>query len=486
MAITTTQLPFDQAIRFFRQKVPIPTDAWNDLWQEQHDAGFMVAGAMHADILGDFAEAIDKALSEGTTLAEFRDDFDNIVERHGWGYNGGRDWRTRIIYQTNIRQAYNAGREAQFADPVLRKSRPFALYKHGDSENPRPHHLAWDGTVLPHDDSWWNTHTPMNGWGCTCKKFAISEDEAKARGFTISDHGPDDGTYEWIDPRTGEVHDIPNGIDPGFAYSPGKTRLSQLNEHLSQKKKALKKRLKQPASKPPNSLWPEDENPVFSTAKGVDRHGLEKVLEALPDQTSVNKLKPFLKAHPVKALFIKATEMNFKTKAAYRITEQVAQFIGESDHLATLASFTTRHPGRTLGFTRVNRDLVMVKVQSNSNFKNVAVADVLDDIENDFKQHKQGQRNFTFGDKESDRGKVFTWAHELGHQLHYYSEGVKPPITDSITTYGGTNHLEWHAEHFVPWLLHRKAMEQWRPDMVKYFDDLVGKATKSTTKSRGM
>ena len=37
------------------------------------------------------------------------------IERHGWSHTGGRDWRSRIIYSTNIATSYAAGREAQIA-----------------------------------------------------------------------------------------------------------------------------------------------------------------------------------------------------------------------------------------------------------------------------------------------------------------------------------------------------------------------------------
>ena len=36
----------------------------------------------------------------------FREDFDAIVARLGWDYNGGRDWRTRVIYETNLNTSY--------------------------------------------------------------------------------------------------------------------------------------------------------------------------------------------------------------------------------------------------------------------------------------------------------------------------------------------------------------------------------------------
>jgi uncharacterized protein with gpF-like domain len=160
-------LPFDEAIDFFQKKINVPTLKWDDLWKGEHAKGFMVAGAYKDDLLGDFRDAVDKAISQGTTLADFRKDFDAIVQRYGWSYHGSRNWRSELIYSTNIRTAYAAGRYQQQMDPDVLAQRPYWLYKHGDSRVPRPEHLAWDGLVLPADDPWWNTHYPPNGWGCT-------------------------------------------------------------------------------------------------------------------------------------------------------------------------------------------------------------------------------------------------------------------------------------------------------------------------------
>lgn len=216
-------LSFAEAIAFFGGKLNIPTERWADVWRQGHDVGFMVAGAAKAQLLEDLRDAVEKIIAEGTTLQQFRKDFDALVARHGWSYKGSRGWRTRVIFDTNLRQAYHAGREAQMAEPELRRRRPYGLYRHGDSTTPRPLHLSWDGLVLPLDDLWWESHTPMNGWGCKCKKFMISEREAQRRGLEVGG-APDDGTYEWTDKVTGEVHEIPRGIDPGFDYRPGATR----------------------------------------------------------------------------------------------------------------------------------------------------------------------------------------------------------------------------------------------------------------------
>lgn len=215
-------LPFDEAIAFFRQKLSIPTARWTDLWKGEHARGFTIAGALREELLEDFRAAIDSALADGTSYAAFLKDFDRIVSTYGWSYNGGRGWRSRVIYQTNIRTAYAAGRWAQMNDPDVLKYRPYRLYRHGDSVKPRQQHLAWDGLVLPADDPWWDTHYTPNGWGCTCKVFALSERDLQRLGKDKPDQAPDDGTYEWVDKQTGELHQIPNGIDPGWDYNVGK------------------------------------------------------------------------------------------------------------------------------------------------------------------------------------------------------------------------------------------------------------------------
>ncbi|SMF85346.1 Phage Mu protein F like protein [Tistlia consotensis] len=214
-------LPFDEAIAYWRQKVPIPTRRWDDLWQGAHTRGFMVAGAMRDDLLADFQVAIGKAIESGSTIEEFRRDFDRIVERYGWTYNGGRGWRTRVIYQTNLDTAYQAGRYAQMTDPDVLSYRPYWRYRHGGSLNPRHQHQAWDGLVLAADDPWWETHYPPNGWGCSCYVEAITKRELQRLGKSGPDQAPDDGTYQYLDKRTGQTIEVPRGIDPGWAYNVG-------------------------------------------------------------------------------------------------------------------------------------------------------------------------------------------------------------------------------------------------------------------------
>lgn len=230
MPVNYGSLSFAAAVDFLRGKGNIPTAAWTDIWQAQHDRAFVVAGAMQADLLDDLRGAVDSAVEAGTTLQQFRKEFDALVKRHGWSYKGGRNWRTRVIYDTNLRQAYNAGRERQMADPELQQQRPYGLYKHSDAvEHPRPEHQAWDNLALPLADPWWETHSPSNGWGCKCKKFMLSERDLQRRGLTVGSAPPLELEEKTVGSRgpSPRTVTVPKGIDPGFGYQPGTDDLEQ-------------------------------------------------------------------------------------------------------------------------------------------------------------------------------------------------------------------------------------------------------------------
>jgi hypothetical protein len=215
-------LPFEEAISYFKQKTRIPTERWSDVWKEAHARGFMVAGAASDALLKDFQDAIQKALSKGTSAGEFRKDFDAIVKRHGWKHTGKPGWRASIIYDTNMANAFAAGRYAQMSEPAVLKHFPYWQYRHTACANPRLMHLSWDGMTLRADDPWWDEHYPPNGWRCGCRVASVSREGLARMGKRDPDTAPPRETREWIDPKTGEIHRVPVGIDPGFDWNPGK------------------------------------------------------------------------------------------------------------------------------------------------------------------------------------------------------------------------------------------------------------------------
>lgn len=232
MTATYGSLPFAEQIEYFRNKRGVLTESWLDVRGSMHDIGFMVAGANRTDLLADLWTAISKPIEGGATLRDFRKDFDAIVAKHGWQYTGGRNWRTRVIYETNLRQSYNAGRWRQLQR--IKSVRPFWRYRHDDSvAHPRIIHQSWDGLVLHADDPWWHTHFPANGWGCQCYVEALNLRDLKRLGKDKPDQAPPINmqTVEvgQRSPSGARLVQTPEGIDPGFGYAPGRGIHGDLN-----------------------------------------------------------------------------------------------------------------------------------------------------------------------------------------------------------------------------------------------------------------
>lgn len=223
-------LPFKEQIEFLRQKVNLPSRFWTDLQASGHDVGFMVSGAMKEALLNDLRNAIDKVAADGKTFDWFKKNFRQIVADNGWAYRGEENWRAQVIYDTNLNQSYNAGREAQMADPELRRFRPYGLYKHYHSLHERAEHVRFDEWVILLSDPWWETYSPQNGWGCKCKKFALSLRDVLRRGLKIIEGPPIQYVDKVIGKNTGrpETVRVPVGVDPGFDYRPGDRPLAGL------------------------------------------------------------------------------------------------------------------------------------------------------------------------------------------------------------------------------------------------------------------
>jgi uncharacterized protein with gpF-like domain len=247
--------PFQDQLDFFRQKINLPSEHYDDIIKSAHDHAFIVAGATKADLLNDLRMAVDKAISDGKSIQWFRKEFSAIVQKHGWeGWTGsdtaaGRDWRTRVIYNTNLSASYAAGRYAQLTDPDRLQSRPYWKYVHNDTvRHPRPLHQSWSGMVLRYDDPFWQTHFPPNGWGCRCRITAVPASEYHG------EVGPTGDTYSYIDKdgkkhtvpstkiykdRYGNEHVLPVGIDYGWDYPPGASIHQRMQGFIDNKAASL-------------------------------------------------------------------------------------------------------------------------------------------------------------------------------------------------------------------------------------------------------
>lgn len=217
------KIPFKEAISYFRGKLKIPTDRWDTMLGDAHAKAFTVAGATEADLLTDLHTAVGDAIANGTTITEFRKQFDKAVTKHGWSYKGKRGWRTRVIYDNNMRTARMAGKWQQFQR--VKQNRPYLGYQTVGDSRVRPEHQSWNNIVLHIDDPWWSTHYPPNGWGCRCTVRSYSPRQLRKEKLDIG-QAPKTELTERINTGTGEIYgDIPKGIDTGWDYNVGKAWL---------------------------------------------------------------------------------------------------------------------------------------------------------------------------------------------------------------------------------------------------------------------
>lgn len=240
MTVSVKPLKFEQQINYFRKKLNIATESYLDVWGEEHDYLFMVAGAHRNDLVADLRKLVDKVIAEGMPFAQFKAQFATLSEQHRWAFRGGLNWRARIIYETNLLASYNRGRLAQQLE--LKTILPYWEYRHNDSDHPRPEHQAWEGLILHCDDPWWRYHYPVKVYGsCYCTVIAYSEADLARMGRKPDKAPP----IEWEEKTVGQRIGTPRtvrvvkGCDPGFEPTdfnhPYADRLGSVDKVLMQK-----------------------------------------------------------------------------------------------------------------------------------------------------------------------------------------------------------------------------------------------------------
>ena len=124
-----------------------------------------------------------------------------------------------------------------------RQRLPYLAYRLGPSIEHRDQHVAWEWTILPVDDPWWDTHATPNGWGCQCWVYQMSgrkrdrllaEDPAKYRT-----DAPELEYRDWVNPATREVRRVPAGIDPGWDHNVGKHRTLGIHRRDAERSEAV-------------------------------------------------------------------------------------------------------------------------------------------------------------------------------------------------------------------------------------------------------
>ena len=247
-----------EVLAFYEQKRARPSFHYQDTWAEEHSAAFTVAGLMEQDLVDFMRQEVKYALENGLPYEKFAKNITPTLQRAGWwgkrvevADESGATRTTRVdparlrlIIQTNTRTARAAGQwqRIQRSKAVL----PFLRYRQGTAARHRPDHeaIANRPTILPVEHPFWDYAMPQNGWGCVCWVEQITQG---ARAQLPESPEPDLTPIEVKNTRTGKTMTTIRGIDPMFAYNPGKDRLRGL-ELAGGKPKRTKKTAPPPAA----------------------------------------------------------------------------------------------------------------------------------------------------------------------------------------------------------------------------------------------
>lgn len=302
-------LPPKEAIEFFRQKGYKIGFSWEDVWQSEHQAAFTVAKVTQLDILRDIRVAIDSAMENGTTLAEFTNNLKPLLMQKGWWDKAemtdpltgetklvqlGSTRRLRTIFDTNLRTAYSEGQWERIQR--AKKSFPFLRYDANNSEHPRMQHSAWDNLVLPADDPFWQAHYPVKAWGCKCNVTQMNQRMLDQRGLKVGE-SPEVPQYSYVNKRSGELQKIPLGVDPAFNYPPG-GRINNLSKFITDKI------IQSPADI--GAAWWQDMRPL--QAPGLIKSFQDFVTNTFADGTGRGKFAVAGFAHPDDIEFLRTQD----------------------------------------------------------------------------------------------------------------------------------------------------------------------------------
>lgn len=171
----------EEAIAWFRARVPVRKSEWERLEERARRRAFTVAGVAHLGLITDVWEALDRAISEGTTFEDFQAEVSDRLA-HNWG--GENPGRLRTIFQTNVQMAYQAGRWKQMTEPAVLKGRPFWLFDAVIDSATTAICQERNGTVRAASDPWWERNYPPLHFSCRSGVRTLTRAQAEARGIT--------------------------------------------------------------------------------------------------------------------------------------------------------------------------------------------------------------------------------------------------------------------------------------------------------------
>jgi hypothetical protein len=182
--VAADPLKYESAIRALRRRVPMTDDEFEKLAEEEREFAFTAAGVAELDLVADVFVAVERAVRDGTTVEQFKEDVGEKLAR-SWG--GEDEGRLDNIFRTNVMTSYNGGWYEESTAPAVLEERPYWAFE-GIEDSATTEDICLPiikaAVVLPADHPWWQTHYPPLHYKCRSRTRSLTRQQAEREGIT--------------------------------------------------------------------------------------------------------------------------------------------------------------------------------------------------------------------------------------------------------------------------------------------------------------
>lgn len=172
---------------------------------------FHVAGVTQLRVVDQVMKALEKAIADGTTLAQFKKQVADDLLGEWKDKVANPSARMEAIFRTNLQGAYSAGRFHEMMEPDAVAVRPFWKFSAVMDGRTSFTCFSCNGVISPVNSGWWASHIPPLHIMCRSAIVPITSREAKTLGHVPPpDVHPPPGFGTLADARGDNPIDISN------------------------------------------------------------------------------------------------------------------------------------------------------------------------------------------------------------------------------------------------------------------------------------
>lgn len=168
-------VPFAEAIAWARErKAVLPDEFYGARLQAVRARSFTVTGLAALDQVQSVADSLADATAQGQTLREWQKTLGPEAFSLGKA-------RRELIFRNAVQTNYGIGRTIQQRENAA--ARGYLMWDAINDSRTRESHRAMDGHIAPIDAPVWRVWNAPAGHRCRCTRIALTEAQARARGY---------------------------------------------------------------------------------------------------------------------------------------------------------------------------------------------------------------------------------------------------------------------------------------------------------------